>query len=331
VGPTRQPGEQRATSARVPSAAPSRGGLASLAGALGNAAFAQIARAPRVLTGPEQEGESLEAFKARKTRQLKAEFAPVVAYYRDVAKAKLDAAKADFSAMTLSEQSTKVAADNTPVSKEELAEALKSAWQKVFRQPCPPSAMALVIGKFQTEGGTRKAVWNYNIGNVQVPADPYKSQPGKPVYSPGVQIDGKKAGEHDYHELNSPENLPDGTRRNRRSRFIAYQSLEQGVIGLLYAMIGDSESHPKRAMFGVLVADSPKGDRVEDYVKVGFATGYFTAMPYDVVFGGRKVEAGYHGGMAGTVPKGGELDTLMLPEGGSSEGPRAPGPAGPEP
>ena len=35
--------------------------------------------------------------------------------------------------------------DNTPVTKEELAEALKSAWQKVFGQPCPPSAMALVV------------------------------------------------------------------------------------------------------------------------------------------------------------------------------------------
>ncbi len=234
--------------------------------------------------------------------------------------------------MILSEQSTKVSADNTPVTKEELAEALKSAWQqglpaRTARRRRWRSSSA----SSRPRAARTKNVWNYNIGNVQVPADPYKSQPGKPVYSPGVQVDGKKAGEYDYHELNSPENLPDGTRRNRRSRFVAYQSLEQGVIGLLYAMIGDSESHPKRAMFGVLVADSPKGDRVEDYVKVGFATGYFTAMPYDVVFAGRKVEAGYHGGMARNVPKGGELDTLMLPEGGSSEGPRPPGPAGPEP
>jgi hypothetical protein len=321
VEPTRQPGGEVAASTRAPSIAPSRGaGMGSLAGALGNAAFARIARAPRVLTGPERD-EDLETFKARKAAQLKAEFRPVVEYYRAAAKAKLDAAKADFAAMQLSEQSTKIDADNTPVTKEEMAEALKSAWRKVFRQDCPPAAMALVIGKFQTEGGTTKNVYNYNIGNVQVPTDPYKSAPGKPVYSPGVDVGGKKAGEYDYHELNSPENLPDGKRRNRISRFVAYQSLEQGVIGLLYAMIGDSESHPKRPLFGVLVADSPLGDRTEDYVKVGFAVGYFTAMPYDVVFNGRKVEAGYHGGMARNVPKGGELDTLMLPEGGKSEEP----------
>ena len=35
----------------------------------------------------------------------------------------------------------------------------------------------------------------------------------------------------------------------------------------------------------------------------------------------KKVEAGYHGGMAQNVPKGGELDTLMLPQGGKSEEP----------
>ena len=323
MGPTRQPGGEVAASERAPSAAPApESPMASLAGALGNAAFAaRIARAPRVLKGPEKPGEELDAFRARKTKELKAEFRPVVEFYRAVAKAKLDAAKADFSAMVLSEHSTKLDADNTPVTREELAEALKSAWRKVFRQDCPPTAMALVIGKFQAEGGSTKNVWNYNIGNVQVPTDPYKSQPNKPVYAPGVEVDGKKAGEYDYHELNSPENLPDGKRRKRVSRFVAYQSLEQGVIGLLYAMIGDSERHPKRPMFGVLVADSPMGDRVEDYVKVGFAVGYFTAMPYDVVFDGKKVEAGYHGGMAQHVPKGGDLDTLMLPEGGKSEEP----------
>ena len=109
--PTRQPGEV-AASVTAPSIAPSRGtGMASLAGALGNAAFARIARSPRVLTGPERD-EDLESFKARKAAQLKAEFRPVVEYYRGVAKAKLDAAKADFSALQLSEHSTKLNADH---------------------------------------------------------------------------------------------------------------------------------------------------------------------------------------------------------------------------
>jgi len=34
-----------------------------------------------------------------------------------------------------------------------------------------------------------------------------------------------------------------------------------------------------------------------------------------------KVEAGHHGGMAQNVPKAGELDSLMLPQGGKSEEP----------
>ena len=60
--PTRKPGGEVAASERALSIAPSRtAGMASLAGALGNAAFASIARAPRVLTGPEGD-EDLEKF-----------------------------------------------------------------------------------------------------------------------------------------------------------------------------------------------------------------------------------------------------------------------------
>ena len=263
----------------------------------GNAANARAVAALLARDPAPEDPEAAEriAFFEGERRRLRGEGAGLAVGYAKKLDEALEHAQVDFSALELARQHGPVARVDTDLTAEEVAAGLKGAWKKVFGTEIPANALALLIGKWKAEGGTKKGgVHNYNFGNIQ--------------------IQDKKKAAYDWQDMRAPEHTgPGGTPQQKTSPFAAFKSVEQAAMGLIHFLIGSDKKGPRRAILGVLMF-APEGDAgVRHYCLVGFAKNYFNVDPLPIRYKGAPARTNYFDLMRGNVPKGKDLDTLMNP------------------
>jgi hypothetical protein len=62
---------------------------------------------------------------------------------------------------------TKLAANKTPVSKQDLLLALWQAWYQIFEEEPKKEAVCILGGHWALETGWGKSMWDFNLGNVK--------------------------------------------------------------------------------------------------------------------------------------------------------------------
>jgi hypothetical protein len=262
----------------------------------GNALVASAVR--RLLAAkhikPAERTPEMNAYVKQQMDLQRAEAGRVKAKYTAAAKEDFAKAKEHFSAEALVE-GVEVPAQMTPLTAEQVARALGYAWQKVFDKAIPPAALAVLIGKWKTEGG-EKGIANYNIGNLQ-----YK----------GTKDKGPEDVHSDY-SWRSPDEVDKntGARAAKAAWHQSFKSVEEGAVGLLrwYA-----ENDARAGVLGALL----HGDNPRDYAYAAFAAGFFTAAPEKIVWPatGDILESGYLNVIAATMPKNDDLAVLLVESG----------------
>ncbi len=236
--------------------------------------------------------EEIEQATAEEARLSAAKAGSFRVQYEKIARETIEKGKMEFSALNLDKEHKEVKEVNTPLKQEEVVDAIRNAWKAVFNKPVSPKFLALLIGKWKTEGGI-KGIYNYNIGNLQVDVGT-KERPIAPI--------------SDYAWRNAPE-ITKGKEEIKRSRFAAYDSIFQGAMGLIHYIV------TKRP---ALWAAGESGN-IEHYVYVMKSYNYFTAPVQDVKVRGKTVKTGYLTLMRSTTPKAETLEEPPIP----SEEPKA--------
>jgi hypothetical protein len=214
--------------------------------------------------------EEIEAERLAEAERSRIKAGQLRAKYDKIAVDKLSKAKPDFTALGLDKPHKKVSEKNTPLSDEEVINALRDSWEQIFNKPISPDALSLLIAQWRTEGG-RKGIFNYNLGNLTVNA----SSPSS-----------------DYAERSVPE-IKEGKKVMVKSDMAAYDSVEQGAMGLINYIVSQ-----RPALWAAL-----ESGNTEHYVFVMKSYGYFTAPVENIQVRGKVVEPGYLPLMQGTRPK----------------------------
>jgi hypothetical protein len=245
---------------------------------------------------PAERTPEMNAFVKEQLDIQRAEAGRVKAKYTAAAKEDFAKAKEHFSAEALVE-GVEVPAEMTPLTAEQVARALGYAWQKVFDKPIPQGALAILIGKWKTEGG-EKGIANYNIGNLQ-----YQGSKDKPPEDAPT----------DYSWRNPEEVDKSGARKKKAAWHQSFKSVEEGALGLLrwYAT-----NDARAGVLGALL----HGNNPRDYAYAAFGAGFFTAAPERIVWPatGDILEPGYLNLIGATMPKNDDLAVLMQ-EAGAGE------------
>jgi hypothetical protein len=243
--------------------------------------------------------EAENAHFKREYADQKAKAAAIAGGYRLKVAAHLAEAEAYFKAEDLQRAvegfaPKQVAAefDTRPVSEREpeVARALMAAWMKVFGRAIPQRAMAVLIGKWRAE--CTKGQANFNIGNLQYKGD-LKTGPSDPSSSGGT-----RDVTSDYAWRSTPEQKASGDKPSLSSFYAAYNSLEEGAIGLLRRLTTQTSMH---AALGALIF----GKGADDYVWAAFGGGYFQAPVLDIrspEAGARLLKRGYLTLVKATMP-----------------------------
>ena len=147
----------------------------------------------------------------------------------------------------------------------EVGQAFIHAWHYVFQEPLPARGLQLLFGHWNMEGGNNKTS-NNNLGNVTI-------DPKAPYFADYVL---REAAEIDSS--------------GRKQPYAVYDTPTDGAIGMIHWM---AKTPGRRA----LLAAIKHGATAEDYVYLLKRNGYFTAPVHDVFAGGKRVAAGYLGGV----------------------------------
>lgn len=100
----------------------------------------------------------------------------------------------------------------TEVSESQMAQAIIEAWNDLFHETPSKQQVSMVLAQNALETGSRKSMWNYNIGNITT--------------------DGK--GSYDYFDdLKTNEQVSPGVWKKMNLKYRAYPSLKAGVIDYL--------------------------------------------------------------------------------------------------
>jgi len=95
----------------------------------------------------------------------------------------------------------------TAVSEPQMAQGIIEAWGDLFKTVPSKEQVSLILAQNALETGSRKFMWNYNVGNIKAnPTGPY-----------------------DYFYLRGPEQTAPGKWEKLRMPFRAYSSLRDGV------------------------------------------------------------------------------------------------------
>src|SRR5271155_3564381 len=140
----------------------------------------------------------------------------------------------------------------TDVSEPQMASAIIDGWQQLFGDKPAKEQVALILSQNSLETGNRKAMWNYNVGNLTT--------------------DGK--GPQDFFDdLATDEQTAPGVWKKMNLKYRAYPSLVDGVIDYLKLL---SSQHYSSAWQHIINPDP------EAFSKALHAGGYYTAneAPY---------------------------------------------------
>jgi hypothetical protein len=286
----------------------SRAGLSLLAlhprgaalGGMRGVGNAQLARAVaalmrrKVIPDKEQSPEQ-KAFVIQQVGKQKEEAKAIAGNFAAKAQDDLEKAHTHFAAEKMAEHGP-VDPEMTPLTAEQVAAAYGVAWQSVFGQPIPAQALAMLIGKWKTEGG-EKGIANYNIGNIQVPGAPgHTADKNAPPTGMPSDVAWRGADEFDPTK---------GQRSKKQAWYAAYKSAEEGALGVIRYLTTEKRNG---AMFGALVHGTPR-----EYAFCAYNAGYFNAAPEDIVWPatGDVLQSGYGNTIMATLPKGKTLDALV--------------------
>ena len=218
------------------------------------------------------------------------------AKYTAAAKEDFAKAKEHFSAESL-EDGVEVPAEMTELTAEQVARALGYAWQKVFDKPIPPGALAILIGKWKTEGARRASPTTTSATSST------RARRAPPAHAPT-----------DY-SWRVPEEVEKGTgqRKKKGAWHASFKSVEEGALGLLRWYAGNDA---RAGVLGALL----HGNNPRDYAYAAFGAGFFTAAPEKIVWPatGDILEPGYMNTIAATMPKNDDL-AVLLQEAGAGE------------
>src|SRR5271157_4687798 len=135
----------------------------------------------------------------------------------------------------------------TDISEPQMTQAVIAAWTSMFGTPPGKEQVAMVIAQNNLETGHRKAMWNYNVGNLTT--------------------DGKGAFDY-FDDLETDEQTTPGHWQHMKLKYRAYPSLEEGTKDYLRLLSG---KHYSEAWKHIMNPDPVA------YSKALKAAGYYTA------------------------------------------------------
>jgi hypothetical protein len=134
----------------------------------------------------------------------------------------------------------------TEVSDSEMKAAIANSWRSLFGETPTEEQVALIMAHIDLETGHRKAMWNYNIGNI--------TTDGSSDY---------------YDDLTTEEQISPGQWKSMNLKYRAYPSLQDGVLSYLRTL----SKNPRYAnAWKHIIEPDP-----EAYSKALKSGGYYTA------------------------------------------------------
>jgi Domain of unknown function (DUF4157) len=246
-----------------------------------SAAPVGIHRKPKRLSAAELKEKSkdpnfvqkLGAAKASEKKRTSAKATELRGQYNAEA-AKQPPDQGDYSALGLDKPHKQVERTDTPMSEGDVKQAIMDAWRKTFGTRIPAKVLGLLVAKWYAEGGTsQRGIHNFNLGNTEVELGD-KDHPKTP--------------NSDYTRYNADEY----SKGERVSPYAAYDSPEQGAMGLIHFI------SQRPALKAALMSGKP-----EDYVYVAKSHNYFEAPVEDIEVDGEVARAGYLPAVKDNVPK----------------------------
>jgi hypothetical protein len=172
----------------------------------------------------------------------------------------------------------------TEVSESQMAAAVLDAWKEMFNTTPTKEQVSLVLAQNALETGSRKSMWNYNIGNITT--------------------DGKS--QYDYFDdLRTSEQTSPGVWQKMNLKYRAYPTLKDGVKDYLKLLSG---KHYSNAWDHIINPDPAA------FSKALKQSGYYTAneAPYTKtlsgLYGKYNKSKGYEDAVAG------KIDTKQQPD-----------------